>query len=307
MEWPMRLGLLAGVLLCSQAGAVTPANVRDPLVWSHLVVRGVVTSVTEPSLPIKEYRPASQMQTGNVSVRLIRVRVLEVLKGEYSSEMLDVWDDDDHCGYVVGLDTVVACVDFAPYILTGAYRVPTGRSVFVERDGYSVRPGGRFADVPPPSENGAAVSPESLAEELLTLAQLRARVAQSSPRAVALQADVVAIGTVSSVEDSTSGPPFIVKVTMDVQSALKGEVPGHLTFLVERGLSSFYRGVYTFEIPEAGETWCVFVRQRDGVLYSFAGGNGLLRIDGTKLIVDGVVAHGFSLPELRDAVEETVR
>jgi hypothetical protein len=298
MKQVLRFGLLVGVLLCSSQGVAS----RDPLIWSHLVVRGVVIETSVRSMPVREFLPGSQVDpSGRVDVRSIRVLVLEVLKGKFASDVLEVWDDEDYCGDCVGDgDAVVVCADFAPYILTGAYRVSGARNFYLEHDGHWIRADTRLGVIlpPPGAENSAPLDVTTSAPAELTLAQIRERVAEASPRTLARQADIVAVGTILAVEDSTTIPPLIVKVAMDVESVMKGRSVERLTFYVSRGRSFFDKNVFTQDIPAVGQRWCVFLRRQGHLLLPFAGSNGLLRIEGSRMIVDGVASHELSVDEL---------
>ncbi|HEX5132034.1 MAG TPA: hypothetical protein VFX92_06065, partial [Candidatus Krumholzibacteria bacterium] len=174
----MRLAsILVIALACIAPHAVWSQAVPsdyDPLLWSPVVVRGVIENVGPryfthdqlyPNGPEMENPPDAKYR-----VDLIEVRVTNVLKGQVSGAVFRVWSLtlDFAALLKVGQD-VVLCAEQSSCCFGGAYIVPVRENIYARDGDLWIRGVERATPLPPGAPKDVFVSeplPELSIEEI---------------------------------------------------------------------------------------------------------------------------------------------
>jgi len=140
-------------------------------------------------------------------------------------------------------------------------------------------------------------------QETVSDIELRARIEEVQTAAVAHRADIVAIGTITSLEDSTiTGDPKygrnLQKVTLEPVEVIEGKARQRL---------SFYTNNWVVKIPrlKVGQRWMVFLETTNGIPYVAAGANGMFAVaDDDRLLYDGIAPSSLSKTEVLRLISE---
>jgi hypothetical protein len=280
----------------AQADQTIPALVgippEDPLEVSHIVVRGVVESVTTSQFDLSDGSPGTSPAVFESITA--QVRVLETLRGG--------WTGPDITFVALGDPTSLA--RGGEYIICGLWNQTRRTFVTGPHIGIFTKDGDdRWIEQPRPTGRSGRVH-EPVA---LTSADVLARLRSGSLDGVTRQSDVIVSGTVVSKHDSDyvigdGRRGTMTHYRVRVEAVIKGHVTtGHVEFVVPQ-VNEYVPEWYRFTYPniELGQEWLVFLRTGDRGLYPFAGRNSLLLIDEERLIYDSIVDY----PQTRS---ETVR
>jgi hypothetical protein len=278
----------------------TPDDVRKAVQRSELVVRGVIASIDTTMAP----------QYGKLyPSTLLHLEVSEVVKGKWDKRELDVVLGGMNAGagyaevtydYRPGED-VILCLMFDPKLRGGTFRFWVDEQCFVNRNGtWMTR--GRFG-------------------EQISLDFVRKAVQQTTPEAMARDADAVLVGTIRSVElrtfnhDGTSmagDDGSHTKATADyvrvlATDGLKGVSPGDsiLVRVLRRGTNiDWYEPVPTLS---EGKSYLMFLKKDAVGYYPFRGFNGFLEVRGNDLILDDKLRYSQSLPQVTDTIRQALK
>ena len=150
--------------------------------------------------------------------------------------------------------------------------------------------------------------PQNAPDITITSTGLAELVWETEPAVLARKADLIAIGSISSMSDSAvaygDASIPVKKVRLRGEQVLKGTVENNgIEFVVARGFPTpawWTKTPYEFHI---GQSWFVFLAHHDdGFLYPLAGHNGLLVVHGQELIYDGA-PYAYSRLSLTRTVE----
>lgn len=145
----------------------------------------------------------------------------------------------------------------------------------------------------------------------ISATDLKVLIAGTQPAHLAADADLVAVGRLESVSDSSiafgDSPLRVQKVLLVPDTVFKGESTSPIEFCIARG-APFPRWntktPYQFEV---GETWFVFLkRHEEGFYYPAAGVNGLLLVHGQELLFDRKVHYPYSRLSLTRLVKASL-
>jgi hypothetical protein len=139
---------------------------------------------------------------------------------------------------------------------------------------------------------------------------LRQKVAEVSIDRVTEQADLVFVGTVESMSESTfSGPDGSTAAQLTVMFAVD-EVRKGVSTATQVPVAMLTAGMYLpawrKHVPngfEVGQRWLCFLKKNEVGWYPFAGSNGLLRVEADQLIYD----NRDPLWHTKAAVDQTLR
>ncbi|MDH4039004.1 MAG: hypothetical protein OEV86_16135 [Candidatus Krumholzibacteria bacterium] len=273
----------------------------DPLLWSPLIVRGFVEECGTRRVPQSEFYPGRpDLGSANppgalYAVYFVRVRVVETLRGSVSGPTVELDNtQNNYCSLLPLQHEVIVCASFNPVILGGSYA--TGDQYgFFGRDGNVWIPGVRRSQEAPPPAAHYPHYPE------MTDAQLRARIAQVGLPAVTREADLIVTGDVVAAIDGDRA----TQVTLRVADLLKGTAADSVAFLTGGGWHYGRPDSRLGPAPKPGERWVAFLKMGTAGYFAFAGCNGLMRVDGERLIY-GYVDCGSSMSELKDIVRDNV-
>lgn len=267
----------------SAAELAVPLSPHYDLLFTDLVIRGVVEEVENEYMRAATFRPQLPEALADKSIRLTRVAVsvLEVLKGDCDqSRIVILADVSDVPGRLFGPGSEAVVSLYRRHDLGDSIYELKSTGAYYERQDV-----GWTCD-------GKPYAIEDIRETLakLTFGQM------------AIDADRVVTGTVRDVNAAPwviapDGPQQTQTITFEVDGGVKGagDSQGVLT------LSGVVGGAYQVEMPghlEAGQRYYAFLVS-SGSGYKIIGGvNGFLRISGDRLIYRDETELRISKPGL---------
>ncbi len=280
------------------------------LFTADVVVLGIVTAVDTTTVPYASWVrevPAVMRTRGEPIIDLFNVHldVTEVLKGRWDQAVpfdfaISLHDHDLGHTYAVG-DTVIVSCEYRSYMLGGSYTVRSDCGRFVRRGGSWVhqRGGREFAL----DEIRQMLWEETDVRYFTQAADVIAIVEMAGP----LEQDTVLTGPKGSICQ-------VWRVPTQVERVLKGQVDGEsLVFRTGRGdYWPSWRGKHPSYDKVEGDTvqwtgrWILFLKYGPVGLYPMGGANGMLRIDGKKLIYANRVEHAYSMEALEALIAAEV-
>lgn len=278
------------ISLCSAEPRRIGLGYCDPLVYADLVVRGTVEGVSFERVRLADYFGPHEHSNQPLMIAEMIVRVSEVLKGSYPRDTVSIAGSAAGCLHV-GTEYVL-CLTFNKRLKGGMFVFGDGSASFALSEGVWTRVGDQTR---------------------LTYDEIKSITESANIESVARSAHLIAVGTVIGTRDydhrGPDGHGDIRECTVEVDSLLKGTLEGpSLTFqMVTAG--TYAPGWRTKVPPEinVGETWYLFLKKEEiegGIgFYPFAGSNGMLKIEGERLIYD----LRIDFPYTRNEVDEIVR
>lgn len=271
------------LLLCSTEIAHTSRvsdKPEDPLEVSDLVVQGIVQKA-EPGEFSYPTQPADSLRFESVKVTL---QVTKILRGSWTSTTIVIVSLHDPEAFVSGKNYIV-CAKWYP--IKQAFVTAPYMGIYAQDGKQWVRRTSKEYQIKP---------------EVLTQADVSARVDKGTLRSLTRRADLVVTGQIVAVEDSVyslsngwHGRMRHFSVTVD--QVLKGHSSrGQISFVIPRASNTVLGHQPTPEIA-VGERWLLFLRSSDLGFYPFAWRNSLLRIEGDKLIFNSKVTYPESGPQ----------
>lgn len=282
-------------------GAVSAGNAErcDPLLTTHLVVRGTVTNVTQQLVTLAEWGlvpPNDRVADVKIHVVLIHVSVADVLKGKWTEREIVFRVRDQPSLLKPGND----------YIICALWKKLKTGGVYVTEPalGWYSKNADKWVDCK--SVEGS--QPEEFSGD-----EIVSRIRAVDVDHVTASADVIARGVivkrwVSNFElDGHAGR--LLNFEMQTNEILKGHANGGVVRFVvpdpgAEFVPSWYRCIPTG--VAVGQQWFVFLREGQLGLYPFAGLNGLLRVDGNDLIYDMTVKHPLGVDKFDQLVRKRV-
>ncbi len=261
----------------------------DPLLYAHVVIECTIKTLVTKQVTLEDLG-VLDMPGVETLVKEAEYADLKVLRGIYegNSILIDLNAlESIHSKTLVGT-RVILCGTWKPKM--GQYVVRSSRAVLVE------------------TESGWQ---RLYASDTVSRARIDQLLQSIRPDIVAAQADVALIGGVLScerrrVEFRSGRHAEVWSVTLGVQRKLKGNVPeGKVSFILL--ISGDYVPEWRGEDPKkfvTGESWLVFLSERDGFLVPVSGKNGLLLIDGDQLTYDRAVRYPLSLSRFQSIAME---
>lgn len=287
-------------------GSVTvePGGQRLPgycsLFSDDIVVRGVIEAVDTMTVPYASWAqkvPAVMRTRGEPLIEIVKVTMSldEVMRGEAAGQSFEftlaLRDHDLEHNYALGDTVIVSCV-YWEWRLGGSYSIRSDCGRFIRR-----------GDV--------WVNQERYGE--FTLDEIRQMLREETDvRYFAKEADVIAVVRMGSLRpDSTFYGPKGSSCQVGIMSApieqvLKGTVEGDkMTFRV--GGSGNYWPTWRRSTTKLhGGRWIVFLKRGPVGLYPMGGANGMLKIQGEKLLRNNRVEYPYTLKAVESLVAEEV-
>jgi len=277
--------------------AESPDN-HDSLLYAPLIVRGVVESYTRGSVPFHEWggeELSAEIRDRPFPIRIARVRILEVMKGGYRGQSIEIGvirTAGDMVELIEG-ENYILCLWYRDELRGGSYYLSSARSVFLYSGGGWIH-----------CSDGTIFEPDAIRSLLKT----------TTIPYLAAHADLVAVGDIRAIEMTTlTGPngerAKVRECTMTVSSVLKGEVVGR-TVTFKMIIKGQYSPPWRTRVPWAmnvGETWYVFLKKGEVGYYPVGGANGLLKVEGRHLIYDNAVPFPYLKVQADSLVEEAVQ
>lgn len=262
----------------------------DPLVYTDLVVRATVEDRTFDQVTRADYLGPGR--TGDHPMMMVQIvaRIDEVLKGSYHGDTVKF----------AGLPLIplrvgqeyVLCLRYKEHLKGGMFDAGDGTASFVLSEGMAKRVGDNTT---------------------LTYDEIRSITQSASIESVARSADLIVVGRVVGLHDhkhvEADGRGKIWECTVEVDSLLKGTLEGRqVAFQFIR--TGLYAPPWRTHIPpgiDIGQTWYLFLKKTEiegrMSFYPFAGSNGMLKIQGDRLIYD----FGIDFPYNRSEVDQIVQ
>ncbi len=273
----------------------------DPLVYSHLIVFGVVESISPDSTTLSDWGQKIEPKTRDVRIRIeiLNVKIIELLKGDYKDSNVSIIMKHSPVRlgtFCVG-DTLVLCANYLETLKGGSYYFDREDAVHRQDDGQWVR---RWA--------------RGKRKDIMTFEEIKRMVDEAKIENISREADVIARGTIASIKHSyLKGPEGtkarMIEVTMNIYKVFKGEVNGDTLKFKMLRIGSYQPRWLTL-IPreiKVGEEWYVFLKKEEEIGYfPIMGKNGLLRINGEKIIYDNNIVYKYSRVELEKIIIEEV-
>lgn len=261
----------------------------DPLLYAHVVIECTITELVTRQVTLEDLG-IRDMPGVTTLVKEAMFSDLRVLRGAYeeSSILIDLNALDNIQSDALVGTRMILCGNWKPKL--GRYVVRSSRSVFIQSE-----PGWQRV----------------FRNETISRAEVDQLLQTVQPDMIATRADVALIGRVVSCEKTrvelTSGRSASAwSVALDVQRKLKGRITDEkISFILL--ISGDYIPEWRGEDPKEflpGETWLVFLAERDGFLVPVSGKNGLLLVDGNKLTYDRSVPYALSLSRFETLVTD---
>lgn len=259
----------------------------DPLLYGHVVIECTVSELANKEVTLDQLG-IGDLPGVTTILKEARVVDLKVLRGVYSGRaiLIDMNALEGIAAEKLIGKRVVLCGRWKPHL--GEFVVASSRSILAWSDsGWR-----RLYD--------GQVLPQTELNRIIDSAQ---------PNAVLKQATVVVSGRITSreeaqVEFASGRSSKVWRVTLEVEGVLKGEATSpHVSFVVIR---DEYTPPWRGQAPSKllpGETWIAFLAEYEGFLAPVLGKNGLLMVDGERLVYDRTVSYPLS----RSALERMVR
>lgn len=259
---------------------------KDELVYSDLVVVGIIRDLTPELVPVQEFMPGDPRENVSFRITTARLEIGEVLRGSFEKRTMSVVIPGGHPGDRVGLahlsynyeigDTVILSLMFWEFMKGGSFILRSDKGRYLKQ-------GDRWVNQ----------AQENIS---LTMKDVRMVVRAAHPTMLLEKADVVGIGRVSSIESVEMDGVEVDRITVQLSTTWKGGLEGkRLTFRIARrgGLAlDWWRPVP--EVVAIGEEWIIFLKKDSKGYYPFAGTNGLLKVEGQDLILNDRVRHEMS-------------
>ena len=306
----MLRGKIRAVLVCALLGA-TPTGagieiVRDPSAWdyapllySDLVVRGSISSLSEADVSTADLwmdPPERRAKVPDMkrTMLFVSIDVAEVLRGPAvpSKQTFLVWDDlaEAKRAYRIGNEMIVC--GYHHSILNTYYQTtPYGRYL---REG-----------------DGWRTEETSRGRRLFADSELRAKISSMALSIVAGEADLIVQGVIQSVAkgtvygpDSTSAE--LVSIDVRIEVVKKVRVDGDVVTVVAltRGL---YLPAWRAHVPRdyaIGQRWLCFLKRNEFGWFPFAGTNGFLRVEQDGYVYDERTPYWLSKDRIESAITE---
>jgi hypothetical protein len=284
--------------------AISPARVsadawsyRDEMLYTDLVVRGIVQKTEGMRVPVQDYMPGDPRPDVTIPVSVVTLQVLEVLKGHHKGAMLTFVVPGGEPGSPVGLADL--SYDLAPgeeEVFSLVFWKPMrGGSYMLRSDlGRWDRSAGKWVN-----REDAAVS--------VSKDEINAMVEPGQPAEMFRNADLVVVGTIEGIHPEKRGAATVETVSVRVVESWKGEAGGTVDFqAVSKGGFDL---AWWRPVPKLsrGEQWVFFLKKLDGGYFPFAGTNGLLRVVDGRLLQNNAIDYGVSKEELKQRLERGER
>lgn len=251
-----------------------PTAYAERIKQSDLVVRGSIVGISRDEVPVQDLFPGDPRPDATRSVLLVDLRILEVLKGQYSEEALTVVVPEGgtslRFNYAIGNEVILSLI-YWKYMRGGSFVV--------------MNDGGRFLRVGDLWENQERV-PYGEKPSVVPLSDIRDASFRSEPLQVAKSAVAIVLGTIGEVEKyRLPSGALIENVTLRVTERVSGSHENDvIRFRVVRSNGD---GIpWKTRVPkfEEGEQWLLYLgRDADGY-FALDGTNGLFRVEGDALI-----------------------
>jgi hypothetical protein len=259
----------------------------DPLLYSHVVVRGCVATITKKFIPLQQLGRGEPGDETDIEV--VSLAHAETLRGVGSPKSIAVhWHMDTY--KLLGKE-VIFCGKWRPGL--GLYIVGSGVQCLVETE--------------------ADLWSRYDGSETITTDELQARLRRARPETVARSARIAVIGRVDSVADSVisvEGHVVTVrKIRLRIEQLLKGQHEGNAIEFVIVLAAGAYAPPWSTATPrefDKGEEWIAFLAGEPGFYYPSSGMNGLLRVEGDTLLYDRVLPIQDSRSKFLKTVEEAI-
>ncbi len=92
------------------------------------------------------------------------------------------------------------------------------------------------------------------------------------------------------------------RVVMQVSRVWKGPPAERIEFIMFHPGGDHADWIRPVPTLSVGEEWIVFLKKQDDFFFPFAGTNGLLRVDGQKLIRNNYMSYNSTMDELEKAI-----
>jgi hypothetical protein len=275
-------------------GPVDPKRALDPLIYAHVVVECTIKAVRKRAVTLAEMFPSGSPNE-TIGIFIAELSDVVVLRGCGSPTEVEI-NIDLSPRKLIG-ERMILCGYWLPTL--NMFTVPSDRLTF-RRDG------DRWVGM----RNPVAIAPGT--QVSMTTQELNALMHETETSTLASKADLIVIGRVASVLDSTIAAPEqqqyrVRKVVLEVERVLKGAPRMRSAwFLVSRAGDCPPWHTVTPGMFGVDETWMAFLRRDGDIYYPLGGVNGLLLIEGQKVIFDRSVQCPYSRTALIREVSKAV-
>jgi hypothetical protein len=276
------------------AGPVEPNRALDPLLYAHVVVECTIESIRHSTATDEQLSIPSRTPEEKTGILIAELSDVVVLRGAQSPSEVTIGLELDPRA-LVG-QRVILCGYWLPKLHMFA--------VWFARQGF-VRRGDRWESL--------ARTPSDPPEEQLSLTsqEVQAVLRQVEAPELARKANSIVVGRIRAATDTTVVSPGqkyrMRKVVLDVDDVLKGDPSIHTVwFLAAKGYVYPTWGAVSPREFKVGERWIALLGYEQGTFFPLSGVNGLLWLDGDKVIFDRAVEYRYSRDRLLQTISEAV-
>jgi hypothetical protein len=249
---------------------------KESILYADVVVHGTIIGYRTERVPYDNYIPDTPDIGNGIRITILTIDVLDILKGHLESREIEAVIPGGYPGQARGMsgfkynyeigDEIVIPLIYWEFMKGGSYLLRSDKGRFIRNGDLWINQ--RNPDITVKLEDLIAIAAKGEVEE------------------VAKGAEFIGCGTVLEINQQQIGRSLIETINIRLTDVWKGtEREGdQISFdVVRKGGAelSWYAPAPKFDLD--GQ-WIVFLKKHDGNYYSFAGTNGLLRINGSEII-----------------------
>jgi hypothetical protein len=272
-------------------------DAKSRLLYSDLVIRGVILGYSASEVPYKEFNPDTIRPERLYPITNLNLQVIEVLKGKWEEETMTVVVPG---GYP---DDLVEMKRSFVYMEGMSYNYSIGDEVILSLRYLKSMRGGSYITVTDEGRfilKGDKYENQAQKNDLFTLQEIRYLTNRARTEYLYRSADIVAMGIVGKLEtERPEKSTEYTTVTLNIKNYWKGmSKSNQITFKMITG--GGYSKENSVPIPaiNEGEQWIVFLQKNTEGYFPFAGVNGLLKIVDSRIIINNRVDYYLSKNEL---------
>jgi len=276
------------------AGVVEPSGSWDfaPLQYSHIVVRGTVTAVSDSTVSGEDFwgEPKGLTPPRQMKVLVVHLLVAETLRGPAAP---NTWS------YIYWSENPQRAAQLFPLgkemLISAEMHPRLGAYYYSGNFGQYVRNGQEWQSDP--------------GQRLFDDSYLRTKIREVTLGQIASRAELILVGTIVAVDKSSASGPdgsWAEKVTLsvDVEKVKKGTLTKSTLEVVMLTRGS-YEPTWREPVPATygvGQRWLFLVKHGEVGWYPFAGSNGLLKVENDHLVYGDAVPYWLTPAEADKAI-----
>lgn len=272
-------------------GVLVRSQCRDAL-YSDLVVRGYIISVTTELTSVGDAMPWEDIELHQLYTKLayVKVKIEEVVRGRFDQNEIEfvVYADQSRfrLNYRIG-DEMLVGLQWKENVVGGKYVLWSDGARFINID----------------SNSWQQQSPKQLVFKTNEITNL---FVESDPVRLASQSDFIVVGQVAGIRESKlksedGETVFFDLVDIEVKEVINGEYAKTIQIRVPTG--GDYWPEWRYPKPRSlkiGNVYCVLLKQIGDQYYIHGGVNGVFQVESNRLLFREDTTADFSLSTLRN-------